>query len=152
MHHLDNTDDFKESREEVMQSQRRRQSSFPPADGDEAAILLEKANIIRLEKVHQDALSIQESPPPDDPIRRDSVVTKTFRRLRRGSRSPSPRSLLPAMLSKRNKSKSSADLTDHCDSAPARHGSRAFWGDSNGRNGCCAERFRECSRDQNLVV
>ena len=59
MHHLDNTDDFKESREEVMQSQRRRQSSFPPADGDEAAILLEKANIIRLEKVHQDALSIQ---------------------------------------------------------------------------------------------
>ena len=59
MHHLDNTEDFKESREEVMQSQRRRQSSFPPADGDEAAILLEKANIIRLEKVHQDALSIQ---------------------------------------------------------------------------------------------
>ena len=100
VHHLDNTEDFKESREEVMQSQRRRQSSFPPADGDEAAILLEKANIIRLEKVHQDALSIQESPPPDDPIRRDSVVTKTFRKLRRGSRSPSPRSLLPAMLSK----------------------------------------------------
>ena len=90
----------------------------------------------------------KESPPPDDPIRRDSVVTKTFRRLRRGSRSPSPRSLLPAMLSKRNKSKSSADLTDHCDSAPARHGSRAFWGDSNGRSGCCAGRFRECSRNQ----
>ena len=60
VHHLDNTEDFKESREEVMQSQRRRQSSFPPADGDEATILLEKANIIRLEKVHQDALSIQE--------------------------------------------------------------------------------------------
>ena len=59
MQHLDNTEDFKESREEVMQSQRRRQSSFPPADGDEAAILLEKANIIRLQKVHQDALSIQ---------------------------------------------------------------------------------------------
>ena len=86
----------------------------------------------------------KESPPPDDPIRRDSVVTKTFRRLRRGSRSPSPRSLLPAMLSKRNKSKSSADLTDHCDSAPATRGFKAsFWGDSSGRNRCCAGRFGE---------
>ena len=64
MHHLDNTEDFKESREEVMQSQRRRQSSFPPADGDEAAILLEKANIIRLEKIHHQALSIEAGRSP----------------------------------------------------------------------------------------
>ena len=85
---------------------------------------------------------VKESPPPDDPIRRGSVVTKTFRRLRRGSRSPSPRSLLPAMLSKKNKSKSSADLTGHCDSAPPLR-SKPFWGDSNGSLGHCALRCTE---------
>ena len=100
VHHMDNTEQFKESREEVMQNQRRRMSSFPPMDGDEAAIMLEKANVIRLEKVHQEALAMQSG----------SAVSNAFKRLRRGSRSPSPRSLLPGMLSKKSKWKSSTDV------------------------------------------
>ncbi len=101
--HLDNTDQFKENREEVLQSQRRRMSSFPPMDGDEAAIMLEKANVVRLEAAHQEALALQNEGP----------VAAAFRRLRRGSRSPSPgmSSLLPGLSkAKKNKWKSSTDI------------------------------------------
>ena len=102
--HLDNTEQFRESREEIIQNTRRRMSSFPPMDGDEAAIMLEKANVIRLEQAHQEALALQSS----------NAVTNAFRRLRRGSRSPSPMSLnlhLPG-LSKKSKWKSSNDVTN----------------------------------------
>lgn len=102
VHHLDNTEQFKESREEIMQSTRRRMSSFPPMDGDEAAIMLEKANVIRLEQAHQEALALQNA----------NAVTKAFHRLRRGSRSPSPMSLFPGVSkSKKSKWKSSTDIT-----------------------------------------
>lgn len=109
VHHMDNTDQFKENREEVMLCQRRRMSSFPPMDGDEAAIMLEKANVVRLERVHQQALDMQSG----------NSMTNAFRRLRRGSRSPSPRSLLPGVLSKKQKWKSSTDVSGlvTCESA-----------------------------------
>ena len=40
--HLDNTEQFRETKEEFMQNSRRRMSSFPPSDGDESTIVLEK--------------------------------------------------------------------------------------------------------------
>lgn len=99
--HLDNTDQFKESREEIIQNTRRRMSSFPPMDGDEAAIMLEKANVIRLEQAHQEALALQSG----------NSLTNAFRRLRRGSRSPSPMSLFPGVSkAKKSKWKSSTDI------------------------------------------
>lgn len=108
--HLDNTIQFKESREEIIQNTRRRMSSFPPMDGDEAAIMLEKANVIRLEQAHQEALALQSG----------NSVTNAFRRLRRGSRSPSPMSLIPGMhKGKKFKWKSSTDITSCSDSQPA---------------------------------
>lgn len=98
--HLDNTDQFRESREEVLQSQRRRMSSFPPMDGDEAAIMLEKANVVRLEQAHQEALALQAGP-----------VVGALRRLRRGSRSPSPMSFFPGLnKNKKSRWKSSTDI------------------------------------------
>ena len=108
--HLDNTEQFKETRDEIIQVQRRRMSSFPPMDGDESAIMLEKANIVRLEKVHQEALAMQSG----------NTVTKAFRKLRRrGSRSPSPSpvmsSLFPGM-SKKSKWKSSTDVSNETSS------------------------------------
>lgn len=104
VHHLDNTDQFKESREAYIQSTRRRMSSFPPMDGDEAAIMLEKANVIRLEQAHQEALALQNS----------NAVMNAFRKLRRGSsRSPSPMSLFPGMnKAKKSKWKSSVDINN----------------------------------------
>lgn len=117
--HLDNTDQFKESREEIIQSARRRMSSFPPMDGDEAAIMLEKAQVIRLEQAHQEALALQSS----------NAVTNAFRKLRRGSRSPSPMSLLMPGLSKNKKSKwkSSTDIpTSNTDSPGLKLGEFTF--------------------------
>ena len=104
--YLDNTDQFKESREEIIQNTRRRMSSFPPMDGDEAAIMLEKANVIRLEAAHQEALALQSG----------NSLTNAFRRLRRGSRSPSPMSLFPGVSkAKKTKWKSTCDISSRED-------------------------------------
>ncbi len=98
--HLDNTEQFKEKREEVLASQRRRMSSFPPMDGDDTAVMLEKANLLRLEKVYQDSIQLNSSP-----------IAGAFKRLRRGSRSPSPMSLFPGLgKNKKSKWKSSTDI------------------------------------------
>ncbi len=44
--HLDNTEQFRETKEEYLEASRRRMSSFPPCDGDESAIILEKIHYL----------------------------------------------------------------------------------------------------------
>ena len=49
--HLDNTQQFRETKEEYLEATRRRMSSFPPCDGDESALMLEKIhNLSKLEE------------------------------------------------------------------------------------------------------
>lgn len=44
--HLDNTKQFHETKEEYLEATRRRMSSFPPMDGDESTIILEKIHYL----------------------------------------------------------------------------------------------------------
>ena len=46
VNHLDNTELFHETKNESIEATRRRMSSFPPADGDESAIMLEKIHYL----------------------------------------------------------------------------------------------------------
>ena len=46
VNHLDNTELFRETKNESIEATRRRMSSFPPADGDESAIMLEKIHYL----------------------------------------------------------------------------------------------------------
>ena len=99
--HLDNTAEFKETKEEYLISARRRMSSFPPSDGDESAIVLEK--------IH--SMGKIEIGVPDTPTSNtEGCVTPTstsspFKLLRRG-----PGGLFPASKSKKAKWKSSTDI------------------------------------------
>jgi hypothetical protein len=86
-------------------------------DGDEAAIMLEKANVVRLEQVHREAMlmaliSPQAVKSEAEPSHKEgtSVAELIKKRLRRGSRSPSPMSLLPGK-GKKFKWKSSNDVS-----------------------------------------
>jgi len=98
--HLDNTDQFRETKEEYLISARRRMSSFPPSDGDESAIVLEK--------IH--SMGKIDIGPPDTPTNAEGCGTPTahsspFRLLRRG-----PGGLFPSSKSKKAKWKSSTDI------------------------------------------
>ena len=46
VNHMDNTKEFREIKKESIEATRRRMSSFPPSDGDESAIILEKIHYI----------------------------------------------------------------------------------------------------------
>jgi hypothetical protein len=53
---LDNTDQFKITKELFLQEERRRMSSFPPSDGDETSIMLQKIHAISKLNMEQDSL------------------------------------------------------------------------------------------------
>ena len=44
--HLDHTEQFHETKSEYLEASRRRMSSFPPSDGDESAIMLERIHYL----------------------------------------------------------------------------------------------------------
>ena len=54
---LDNTDQFKITKELFLQEERRRMSSFPPSDGDETSIMLQKIHDFSKLEMEQDSLN-----------------------------------------------------------------------------------------------
>lgn len=114
--HLDNTDQFRETKEEYLMSARRRMSSFPPSDGDESAIVLEKIHSMG---------KIDIGMPPATPTEGSGTPnshSSPFKLLRRG-----PGGLFPTSKSKKSKWKSSTDI-------PTSMGSNPFLACNNNNN------------------
>ena len=96
--HLDNTDQFRETKEEYLISARRRMSSFPPSDGDESAIVLEKIHSMG-------KIEIGMPSTPTECCGTPTSHSSPFKLLRRG-----PGGLFPSSKSKKSKWKSSTDI------------------------------------------
>ena len=62
--HLDNTQQFRETKEEYLEATRRRMSSFPPCDGDESALMLEKIHYLSNLEEHNATTPVSESKSP----------------------------------------------------------------------------------------
>ena len=62
--HLDNTPQFRETKEEYLEATRRRMSSFPPCDGDESALMLEKIHYLSNLEEHNATTPVSESKSP----------------------------------------------------------------------------------------
>lgn len=98
--HLDNTEQFRETKEEYLMSARRRMSSFPPSDGDESAIVLEKIHSMGKIEIGMGAET-----PTTEGCGTPTSHSSPFKLLRRG-----PGGLFPTSKSKKSKWKSSTDI------------------------------------------
>ena len=65
VNHMDNTKEFREIKKESIEATRRRMSSFPPSDGDESAIMLEKIHYLSsIQAASEAATPVSESTSP----------------------------------------------------------------------------------------
>ena len=65
--HLDHTEQFHETKQMALEATRRRMSSFPPSDGDESAVILERIHYLSTlegDETSRAATPVSESPSP----------------------------------------------------------------------------------------